>query len=670
MIDQRSPEYRRKLSAGEVVVGAALTGLAALSWMALLDLDVHAGTFPLIVATTGGCLAVIAVLARVAGGRFPGVRLDAWGLAGLAVVSGFAAFMFFPGFGYGATDKDPGGYVEIGAAFARYHSYSFPDLLGRRVPGVVTQTPGARFPALFVRSPGLIVPQFYHLWPALLAVANDLDGLRWEVGTTPLVGVIAVGTFTVLLRRVLPGRSGAVAATIGGLLLAGNVAEVWQAKYPTAEMLEQALLLAMLLAVVITLETGWAPAAGLGGLFLGVAWLARADIILPIVILIAIGGALYALGRFDRRCAWFLAGFAVTAPHGLWQAYGSQVGYTLSNGVPPLTAIAAGTAAVLIAALALRRVSPATLDRLSTGLERRRLQRQIGAVVLLLAALALTAGAVRVGTLPVSDGSTNVQTIRWLLWLVSAPAIAVGFAGLAVVALRRWRAKLWVAASPALLLAPVYIANLHDDLPLMPGVRRLVPAVIPGLLILVTIALGAALRASGRGRLRVVASALGAAALFGDFLSQSVALRGHDEDGGSFRVTAQVAATAGRDTGVYLWQFPQPACCTTPEYLFGGALWLERGQYSALLPAPTSQDAHYVRTVRTALAGHPVFIVWNGSAPPPIPGVRVRVAARIKARLRIWNESYTELPTGESAGVRLDFTVWRVLAGRGRSAAR
>ena len=84
--------------------------------------------------------------------------------------------MVFPGFHYGVTDKDPGGYVAHAMSIARTGSYKIidPTLDGRIPGGPVLTSPGARFPGVWERGDGsdVIIPQFYHLWPALMAVST------------------------------------------------------------------------------------------------------------------------------------------------------------------------------------------------------------------------------------------------------------------------------------------------------------------------------------------------------------------------------------------------------------------------------------------------------------------------------------------------------------------
>jgi len=189
-------------------------------------------------------------------------------------------------------------------------------------------------------------------------------------------------------------------------------------------------------------------------------------------------------------------------------------------------------------------------------------------------------------------------------------------------------------------------------------VRRYVPEVLPLIIILMAVALAAALIWRFRGRRVLALPALaGAAALLGIYLHQSLHLRHHNEYAASFQVPPQLASVAGPADGVFL--FGTTGCCITPEYIFGGALWLERGQDDALMPA-TSGDK-YVREVAAAMPGHPVFVIWNGTAEPPLGSVGLVAAKHITAALPMWEESDAFRPNKDGPSVPVDFTIWRVV---------
>ena len=106
-----------------------------------------------------------------------------------------------------------------------------------------------------------------------------------------------------------------------GLLLATNMLEVWQAKYPSSEISAQMLFVGSLLGVVVALTTRWRPAAGMAGLLIGIGFLDRGDGVLLVLLGVAGLAAIIATRRWDGRATWFAVGLAVVLPHAFWQAY-------------------------------------------------------------------------------------------------------------------------------------------------------------------------------------------------------------------------------------------------------------------------------------------------------------------------------------------------------------
>src|SRR4051794_16641575 len=290
------------LHLSEAVVGTLTVAVAVLAWAALGLAHLGIFSLPAVLAVSVAGLVVIALVIRwLAPVR---VRVDRTGCLGVLVLGVLAALLFLPGFSYGVTDKDPGGYTEHAFSIARTGSFRIvdPTLDGRIPGGPVLEGPGARFGGLWLQRAGsdVIVPQFYHLWPALLAVAYDAGGQRALGQVAPLLGILAVLVAALALRRAAAsagwvrsagsGRSpglaegaGLLAGGIGGLLLVTNMLEVWQAKYPTTEISAQLLFLGALLGAIVALTTRWAPAAGAAGLLTTLGFLDRGDGLLPLL---------------------------------------------------------------------------------------------------------------------------------------------------------------------------------------------------------------------------------------------------------------------------------------------------------------------------------------------------------------------------------------------------
>jgi hypothetical protein len=537
------------LTVTDLVAGIPVVVVTVVATMSLAWAHAHRHSLVAVLLSSALVLGALAVLLVRLGGR-PRVVGDRAGVAAVLGAGVIAGVMFFPGFSYGVSEKDPGGYVAHGVAIARTHSYSFVDpALAHPTLPVVEETPNARFPAVWVRDTqrGLIVPQFYHLWPALFATMYDVAGIGGITATTPLVGVVAVMLLVGLLRRV----GGMPAAVVGGLLISTNMLQVWQAKYPTSEIFAQALFVGSLFFVVVAAQERWRPAAFLAGALVGVGFLNRADGWLLLMIAAVAIGAVWMSRRADGEAAWGAAGVGLVLPYALWQSYAAARAYTLGNGVPDLRTTLGLLVFVAVVAVAgrllFRRVTAWVLDR---G-ERPRTQLVLG-----LGVCALYAGLIVLGFLrPRLFGedfvlyggvrrirSYDEQNMRRLSWFFTLPGIALMWAGIAVVALRRWRAAAWAVILPTLFLAPIFLHAARNSTRLMWSVRRYVSNVVPGLVILMALALGFALvwRWKGRRVLAIPAVAV-TAALVATFLSQSLPVRRHDEWGGSFGVSEAVS---------------------------------------------------------------------------------------------------------------------------------
>jgi hypothetical protein len=657
------PPARAEAGAGELAVVGVVVLLGLGSWAALAL--AHAGRYSLgaVVAVTGGAAVVTAVLVVRSASR-PRLVVSWTELALLLGAGLLAAFFFLPGFPYGVGDKDPGVYVEQGMSIARTGSYAVEDpaVDPARVPAVQPVSPGARLPGIWIDkgAPHRDVPQFYHLFSAALAVAFSAGGLRGLINLDPLLGVVAVMAGVAAVRR----SFGLLAGGLVAALLATNMPEVWQAKYQTTEILTQMLLLGAALALIIAIDTGWRPLAGLAGLLLSVSFLARPDMLLLILLAIGVVCLLVVLGRFDGRAGWFAAGLAIPLPHGLLQAYDFAHTYSLTVWLPSLGTLGLLAVVLAVGTVAARLLLRSRADALLGAVLARRTQFLVGAAVVGLAGLLLAVGFLRPRLFEPTywvDVGQRVPTmdewnLRRLSWFLTLPGFALLLGGVAVVALRRWRASAWTLILPLLVLFPVYGYRSVNAARLMFWVRRYVPVVIPGALILIAVALAFAWQV--RGRLRLPARAASAALtvfLLAVFVSQSLPLRHHREFLNSFQIAERVASASGGRRGVFLWE-----CCPTATSLFAGPVWLEQGQLSALLPMAPGTGEAYVRSFVRGFPGQPVFVVVSGgNAPKGLGAVGLRKVDDIVVQFPMWQESVTSRPD-HAIQVPVELSVWRV----------
>lgn len=186
------------------------------------------------------------------------------------LLAGLAAGIFFavPPAEYVVGGRDPGVYVNEGIQIAQRGSLVPTDPVVAAVPpehrslffapprppayerDYAARNPGydsVRFMGFFILDPdaGSVVGQFPHLYPLWIAIGYDalgLTGARYVLGAWAILGVLAV----YFAGAWLGGRPAAFA---GAALLALNVAQVWYARYPNAEIVMQALTFAGLLAL-------------------------------------------------------------------------------------------------------------------------------------------------------------------------------------------------------------------------------------------------------------------------------------------------------------------------------------------------------------------------------------------------------------------------------------
>lgn len=682
-LDEPDRQTTRALTGLDLLGGGALLLVALVAWASLTLAHLDAHSLPAVLLVSLPALAALVVLS-VRTARRAGLRFSA-DLPGVGVALGCAAVaaaLTFPGFSYGVADKDPGGYVSHAIAIADTGDYSFVDPVLTAVVDdptfpVQLTSPGARFAGIWIRdaSTGTIVPQFYHLWPSLLATSYDGGGRSALLTTVPLMGVLSVLALVALVRRVgtslLGSTGGLLAAGAAGLLLATNMLQVWQARYPTTEVFAQALYVGVLLGIVVALQTGWRPAAGFAGLMVGIGWLNRADGLLLVALSVALGCALLATRRWDGRATWYAAGLAIVTPHALIQAYDLALNYSKANSIPPLSVVAVGTVVgfALAAGLCLT-----PLHRVADGLRDRRVQVVLGLLVLGGAAGLMALGYLRPRLFGEDFFDYNGRLIRSydeqimsrLTWFFSLPGFALMLAGVAVAGLRRWRAAVWTVVLPSLMLFAVYGYTAKNSTRLLWWTRRYVPTVLPGIAILLALALAFFLVWRYRGKLvTAVPAALALVGLLAFFLSQSLPLREHDEWKGSFALSQEIADLAQGEDGVYLWE-PEQGCCASVTQLLAVPVWLQHGQLSALLWSSAAMDTGLTRDGQIAayaeqFDGRPVFVVGDkGELPAGIDPSTVEPVLDVETTLPMWEESDDERPD-EAREIPVHVSVWHVL---------
>jgi Dolichyl-phosphate-mannose-protein mannosyltransferase len=660
-----------ELRPAEVLWLGGTAVIAAVCWASLATAHLGVLSVGSVLGLAAAMLAALAVpvwlsLRRGRRRLAVGGRLGWVEVAALAAGAGLLLLLYLPGFPYGVADKDPGGYVQHGFWIARTGDFRIHDQALARLPDMTRYGAGVRFPGIWISNAARaeVVPQFYHLYPATLGFLGRLSGQTAMMSLNALLAVVSAAGVYLVGRRLAGPAAGAVAATV----LALDMVQVWQAKYPTTEISTQLFFVLTILGLVVAAETRWWPPATLAGAALGVAWLDRPDTLLPVLIALGVLAAAAVLGRFGRLHAAFALGLAALAPHAPWQALGPAGRYSQAAGGITAGRLALAAAALAAGALVGRLLWRGPLGRWAEPVAGRLAadrRRRLGLKALLPAGLALL--ALVAWFRPQLFGpdyfdyngrlirSYDEQNLRRLAWFVTVPGIAATLAGFAVVALRRWRASVWIAVGPAVVLLVLYVYQAVNSTRLMWWSRRYVPSGLLVFALLIGIACAAAWAWRSRGRwLARLAAVAVAGVVVGTGLVQSLPLARHQEFGGSFAASARIAAAADGRQGVFVWGPRRTYYDTMP--LFAAPVWLQRGQLSVILP-PNGTRADLER-IQRAFPGQPLFLVTGSlGLPPTLRQAGLRKVDGFRVVMPFWQESDTQRPSS-NVGVAARVEIW------------
>ena len=624
--------------------GATLVGFAGSVALLAAYLGVH--SMPMVVVGTVLLTVAFVLVARgrMAVARCRGLAKGSWMVLPALLL---AAVLLFPGFRYGAGDKDPGIYVLHAQAISDSGQLRI-ERSEMQMSGVFTQddTLGTQWRGF--EPPGddtSIVPSFYHLWPALLAASFDLVGFGTLALAVPVLGVLAVLLMFSLARRLAPPWVAGVAA----LLLATNFMQVWQARYPTTEVLAQVLFLASLLGLVAAVQTRAVPLALLSGTLVTVGFLARGEGVLLVMAALLAAGAAVAADVHRRTALWFGAGVLWLLPLAWYQAYMVAERYTRVNSVPgSTTLLAALVVSAVIAVVGWRWDGiSAAWRRLVAVVAREGVSRWIRIVVSVGAVGLFVLGVVRprlgehmllyLGT-PIR--SYDEESLHRLALFFGWPALVLMVVGFLWAVWARWSAVRTIVVSLSVGFLVLFLYKARNSPQMMWWCRRFIPSAVPAIVLLAAMSLGAVVVLKPQWR-RI---AMGVVAVVLAFTvvqqtRQSWALRSHDEKGGTHGVALSIAATSGDRRGVFLWE--SGPCCLSPALLFGSPTWIFGNVDSALLPRERDEWPEFVEQVMAVAGDQPVYLVVDGreEAPDDMPApLTLSLAKRINGGIPVWEE--------------------------------
>ncbi len=491
-----------------LVTGLALllTGRFLLVPMLLISVPLAGGVITVTTARSVPVGWLMADLGRWAGRSRARPWVSWWGLAGTAAAAvGFAVWQWLLASPSLIVDRAPG--VATQAAFWIADNGSLP------ITGSLAFFGGAH-PGLALASYGFaahgsgLLPTVAPGLPIVLAAGLWAHALPGAAVVSPILGAIAIFAVGGLTGRL----AGPQWAPVGAVLLGACLPEIYTSRSGFTEILAQALLFGGLCLVVDGLGPGRSRViAALGGFVLGMAVLADPAVAIALLPAISFLGVMAASGRGQSLAlgaglaggvALALAGDAALASAStLTEAFGNAgwpvLGFTLATAIGVVVGVVRPVRRRVAGWLAARPLR--WLPDVAAGLViavmvgfaiRPYLQTVQGP------ANAYIAGLQRMAYLVPQPGRRYAEdSFYWVVWYAGAPALALGVAGLALLARRclrallSWRDPVGAARAAALPLgvtmwAAITVLWQPATVPDQPWAsRRLVPVVLPGLIV-------------------------------------------------------------------------------------------------------------------------------------------------------------------------------------------
>ena len=464
-------------------------------------------TPPLMLAVSVPLAVVLLVVGlRSIPGRWSAVRPDAspgqegaagqegapwWAVAGVVTVAvGLGAEQLIYHSEQIIVLRDPASYMQFAAWIARHGSLPIPQYRAAfGGPHLLTFASPA-----FYHVGGSIVPQFMAGLPMALAAAFWAGGVSAAVLVAPVLGAAAVLTFGGLAARLAGPRWAPLAA----LALAVTLPEQYTSRASFSEPLAQILFLGGLCLVIDSLTAEGATAracAGLGGLALSLTILVRIDGISDILPVVPYAGLL--LIRRRPQAAALVCGLGLGALAGLADGVLLSRPYLAHNksSVLPLAVLAGLVTLLTASAVPLLRRRRLPVPDWSGRRGRWWLGLAAALPFAVPVALAVRPYVHRVPVVPGRQLSHRAITfhhylqysVHWVFWYLGVPAVLLAALGAAVLARRCLRGEMPAWSLPLITFSWIIVTVLYRPaiVPHQPWAsRRLVPGVLPGLILL------------------------------------------------------------------------------------------------------------------------------------------------------------------------------------------
>jgi hypothetical protein len=507
--DETTPDPAGKVLAWLTVLPALL----ATAWLLAGFVLLYAGHFtPVLTTVLAAVLAVPLVVfglrwlppvtaVRVWPNRARGrSRTPWWAVAGVVVVTlAFGADQAYYHSQFIIVMRDPASYFQFAEWIARHGSLPIPQ--DRAAFG---HSPGSllAFNSFAYYQVGThVVPQFMAGLPMVLAAALWVGGAHAALLTAPALGALGVLAFGGLTARLVGPRW----APLGCLVLATCMPQQFTSRSSYSEPLAQILFLGGLCLVVDCVarerQKGDRVIAAIAGLAMGVTVLVRIDGVSDVLPLVPYCALLLISRR--RQALPLAAGTAVGVIFGLVDGLVFSRPYLATNKASLKLLAVAIVLVVIVTLIAL----PVLWKRGLPQVKRNWLPNLASALTVVAVlgfafrnhfqtvrtpAIKATIGAMtayqRANNLPIDPTRTYAEySLHWVFWYIGVPSVILATVGLAILVRRvlRGQAPLWTL--PLITFAWTIVTFLYRPsiTPDQPWAsRRMVPAVLPGVILL------------------------------------------------------------------------------------------------------------------------------------------------------------------------------------------
>ena len=439
-------------------------------------------------------------------------RTPLWSPVGVLLIAiGFLAFQSAYRSQFVIVTRDPGAYLQFAAWIAGHGGLPVTTSLA-----AFGGAKGLTFGGFAMYQVGsAVVPQFMAGLPMVLAAGFWLGGVNGALLLAPFLGAVAVVVFGGLAARLVGARWAPLAA----LVIAVSEPLMFTSRSPYSEPLALIVFLGGLSLVVDSLraESGARVLALLAGLALGTSLLVRIDSPADALPVIPYLGQL--LVRRQRQAVPLLLGLAIGWAPGWYDAIFVSFPYAFQTNrastVPMIEIIAAALAVTTVACLWLRRRVRVT-GRLPRVGGHWWLPDWLPALAATLPFTVLAGFGARSHFDPGYAADNFAQlSLHWVYWYLGGPALALAAAGAAALAYGclRGRWPSWALPLMTFSWSILVFLDRPDITPDQPWAsRRLVPAVLPGFILLAVWAVAWACGKVRDGNRRGLAAAVAACA--------------------------------------------------------------------------------------------------------------------------------------------------------------